>query len=85
MSREQRLVKRGLLDEKMRDLKDVTSGLKARINAISTAIMPELDIEDQGFSQAKTLLDECISLKGKYDALGREIKALEEDLGVSEG
>jgi len=80
MSKEQKYVLRGLLEDKKEALEQVVNSLKARISSISILIMPEMDLEDQNFSQAKILIDECVGLRTRYDALREEIKELEESI-----
>lgn len=80
MSKEQKLILTGLQATKKKELAQVTNALKARISSISISIMPEMDIPDQNFVLAKTMIDECIDLKEEYDSLNAEIKELEESI-----
>jgi len=80
MSKEQKYVLRGLLEDKKECLEQAVNSLKARISSISISIMPEMDLEDQNFLLAKTMIDECVGLKAKYDSLKNEIKELEESI-----
>ncbi len=80
MSKEQKLIIKGRLEEEREALADVETALRARINSVSCMIMPEMDIEDQKFDYAHNALSECLTLKSQHDELKREIKRLEEAL-----